>query len=270
MAVDETAGSAGPSPPSYPCRATTITRASSWTLSQRYQRGVSGRMSAPTSRAKRRSGCFSTRCSRVRAVRPQSGSSRSASSAVQTWAPRRWATASSHIRTRSSQGASALPKGWRQVGSSQTSRTPCVASAHQAAMAWATCGGLKEPPSRAISGRGSTSAMIGEERGAPPGEGPLLGWPGRGEVAQRGPRLDALSLPCRAAEQVEGRHALDELVGLAAPGEALRRQRPGVEHAGQAGPDRAEGLLVEDVELDAVAADPGVLVPGRREAGGPE
>ena len=68
----------------YPSRPTTTMRASSWTRSHRHHLSVSGRMSAPTTSAKRWSGCFATRCSRVRAVFPTSGSSRSSASAEQT------------------------------------------------------------------------------------------------------------------------------------------------------------------------------------------
>ena len=69
------------------------------------------RMSLPTTSAKRCSGWRPVRCSRVRTRRPASGSQASSSSARHTLTPWSPAAASSHMRTRSSNGASALPKG---------------------------------------------------------------------------------------------------------------------------------------------------------------
>ena len=100
----------------------------------------------------------------------------------------------------------------------------------------------------------------------PPVEGAASRGEGPGELPQRDAGLDRLALAVRAAEEVEGGDPGHELVGLVAPGEAVRGLGAGHRHAGEPGAERAEGLAVGHVQLHPVAALARVLVAGRQEA----
>ena len=116
-----------------------------------------------------------------------------------------------------------------------------------------------------LTRRSAGKAPAGARTPAPPGGARAT------SSDERRPRLDRLALARRAAEEVEGGHARHELVRLGAPREPRRAPAARAwSTRGEPGPERAEALRVGDVELDAVAADAGVLVPGRHEARRPE
>src|SRR5512146_1444217 len=124
-------------------------------------------------------------------------------------------------------------------------------------MRCATCGGLKEPPRSATSREGPAvrvSFTVAKIPRPASRESAFLRRPRARQLPDARPLIDAGPLSRRAAEQVEGGHALHELVRLLPPPELGGRERSCRGDAGDAGAERAERLPVDDEELRAVAA----------------
>src|SRR3989304_977453 len=132
----------------------------------------------------------------------------------------------------------------------------------------------REPEHIPVPGGGAArprpSRVVSKVPGAPLRECPLLAGPRRREVAPPPAAPERLPFAGRTAQKVEGGNGFHELVRFRPPSETPGFLGAGRGDTGHAGSERTKRLAVDDGDLDAVAARPGVLVPGRHEACRPE
>src|SRR5260221_4086394 len=81
------------------------------------------------------------------------------------------------------------------------------------------------------------------------------------ELRDGGALLHRAAERVAAREQINSRLVVDELVLLRAPMKLRRRLRPRMHDAGDAQPHGIERARIVEVDLHAVTAQPGVLVP---------